>query len=87
MTSITGRRELLTVWRRRLFYLWVGAAIIAGFAAMLAGPIVISDGSDGTTWVALISPAAMAVFVISGIAWLALLVASHRSKYLHQPPD
>ena len=87
MTSITERHELLTVWRQRLFYVWVIAAIIAGAAAMLAGPMISADGSAGTKWIALISPAAMGVFLITGLAWLALLVSSHRSKYLHQPPE
>ena len=87
MTSITDRRQLLTVWRHRLFYLWVVAAMVTAGAAMIAGPIVSSDGVDGTTWVALLSPLAMAIFLISSVAWLALLVISHRSKYLHQPPD
>jgi len=87
MTSITERRELLTVWRRWLFYVWVIAAIIAAAAAMLAGPLVSVDGVEGTKWVALVSPASMFVFVVTGLAWLVLLVMSHRSKYESEPPD
>lgn len=87
MKPIINRNEVLTIWRRRLFYVWVGAAIIAASVALLAGPVVTADGADGTGWVALVSPAAMAVFLVSGLAWLALLVMSHRSKYLHQPPE
>lgn len=87
MASIVDRHELLTTWRRGLFYTWVIAAIVAAATAMIAGPIVSSDGADGTTWIALVSPAAMAVFVITGAIWLALLAISHRSKYLSQPPD
>lgn len=87
MATITDRHELLTTWRRWLFYVWVVAAGVAAAAAMIAGPIVSSDGSDGTSWVALLSPAAMAVFVLTGITWLALLAISHRSKYQRQPPD
>jgi hypothetical protein len=87
MTSLTDRTELLTVWRRRLFYVWVGAAIIAAIAAMMAGPAVSTDGVDGTMWVALISPVAMTIFLVSGVTWLALLVFGHRSKYQHQPPN
>lgn len=87
MTSMTERHQMLSVWRRRLFYLWVAAAMIAAAAAMIASPIVIADGVAGTQWVALVSPAAMAVFIVTGLAWLALLVATHRSKYLDQPPD
>jgi hypothetical protein len=87
MTPIPERRELLTAWRRSLFYVWVIAAIIAAFTAMIAGPLVSTDGAEGTKWVALVSPAAMAVFVVTGLAWLALLVSSHRSKYVRQPPE
>lgn len=80
MTSITDRRELLTVWRHWLFYVWVIAAMVAAITAMVAGPLVSTDGADGTKWVALISPAAMLIFVVTGITWLVLLVLSHRSK-------
>ncbi len=87
MTAFFNRNELLTTWRRGLFYVWVVAAIVAAAAAMIGGPLVATDGVDGTKWVALVSPAAISVFVVTGIAWLALLTIPHRSKYLHQPPE
>lgn len=86
VSSPTTHRALLTKWRRVLFYVWVGAAIIAATAAMIGGPIMSTDGTDGTRFIALVSPVAMAVFIITGLAWLALLVTTHRSRYTHQPP-
>ena len=87
MTSLTDRRELLTVWQRRLFYVWITAALIAVIDAMFGGPIASTDETDGTMWVALISPAAMFIFLLTGFTWLVMLVLSHRSKYLRHPPD
>lgn len=37
-------------------------------------------------WIALISPVAMSVFLVSGLTWLALLVTTHRPRYMYQPP-
>ncbi len=86
MGSLTTRGALLTKWRRALFYTWIIAAIVAAAAAMIGGPLVSTDGVDGTRFIALVSPAAMAVFLVSGLIWLALLVFSHRSRYTHEPP-
>ena len=80
------RNDMLTRWRRVLFYVWGVAAMIAAVAALIAGPIASFDGASGTAAVALISPLAMFVFIVTGLAWLVLLVLSHRSKYTREPP-
>lgn len=81
-----NRREMLGGWRRALFYTWIIAAIVAALTAMIGGPVASTDGSVGTMWIALVSPIAMAIFLVSALAWLVLLVVSHRSKYTHEPP-
>lgn len=86
MTVVPSRTELLTRWRRGLFYIWIGAALIAVFTAMIGGPLASTDGANGTSAIALIAPVAMAVFLLSGLTWLALLVLSHRSRYTSEPP-
>ena len=75
-----SRREMLTVWRRRVFYIWVAASIAVALVAMIGGPLVSTDGSEGTRWIAFVSPAVMALFVISGLGWLVLLMYSQRKK-------
>ena len=86
MTKILEHRAVLTTWRKRLFYVWVVAAALAAIAVLIGGPIASTDGVDGTSAIALISPLAMLVFLVSGVTWLALLVLTHRSPYVDQPP-
>jgi hypothetical protein len=77
MTTI-DRHEMLTIWRRRLFIFWIVVSAAIALFAIIGGPLLSTDGSDETRWVALLSPLAMALFVLSGVAWLVLLIASHR---------
>ncbi len=86
MKIVPSRRNLLGRWRRGLFYTWIVAALVAALAAMIAGPIVSIDGAEGTSAVALISPIAMAIFIVTGMSWLVLLVLSHQSRYTREPP-
>ena len=65
-------------WRRGVFWIWVVASIVVALIAMIGGPLVSTDGSDGTAWIALVSPIAMAVFVLTGVTWLVLLMFSRR---------
>jgi hypothetical protein len=80
------RSELLGRWRQLLFYTWVVAAMVALIAAAVGGPLTSTDGTDGTSVIAIISPIAMAVFLITGLAWLVLLVFYNRSPYEQRPP-
>lgn len=73
-----NRREMLTTWRRRLFVFWVAASILVAALAVVGGPVFSTDGADDTAWVALLSPIAMMLFVVSGLAWLVLLMRSSR---------
>ena len=86
MNIVPSRHDLLGRWRRGLFYTWIVAALVAALAAMIAGPIVSIDGAEGTSAVALISPIAMAIFIVTGMSWLVLLVLSHQSRYTREPP-
>jgi hypothetical protein len=79
MTTI-DRHEILTIWRRRLFTFWIVVSAVIGLFIVVGGPLLSTDGSDGTRWVALLSPLAMALFVLSGVAWLVLLVVSQRRR-------
>lgn len=74
------RKSLLTRWRRALFVVWIVTGIVAALLASVAGPIVSTDGSDGTAVIALISPLAMFIFLATGLAWIVLLVLSKRSE-------
>lgn len=74
------RNYALTTLRRGLFMTWIVAAIVVAALAMLAGPVASRDGVDGTSAVALLSPLAMLVFVVTGLAWLAILVLSRGTK-------
>lgn len=81
------KHQMLTTWRRRLFYVWITAAVIAFAIIGIAGPMEAVDGSAGTTWIALLAPIPSMIFAAAGIAWLTLLVMSHDSKYVNQPPN
>ena len=65
-------------WRRRMFWIWIAASIVVALTAMVGGPLVSADGSDGTAWIALLSPVAMAVFILTGVTWLVLVFFSQR---------
>lgn len=74
------RKSLLTRWRRALFAVWIVTGIVVALLATVAGPIVSTDGSDGTAVIALASPIAMIIFLATGLAWIILLVLSRRSS-------
>lgn len=78
-----SRHEMLTMWRRRLFGFWVTASLLVAALAVVGGPMLSTDGSDGTAWIAVLSPIAMTLFVVSGLAWLVLLMRSSRPGTRH----
>lgn len=78
-----NRHEMLTIWRRRLFGFWVAASLLVAALAVVGGPMLSTDGADGTAWIALLSPIAMTLFVVSGLAWLVLLMRSSRRSTRH----
>ncbi len=81
MTPRAPRRsEVLTTWRRMLFSTWIIAGLVAAAFAMIGGPIMSSDGASGTALIALVSPLAMLIFIVSGLAWLMLLISSKRES-------
>ncbi len=86
LSNQPNNRELLTIWRRRLFLTWIVVAVIAAATAMIGGPFVSTDGSDFTRYIALVSPIAMFTFLITASAWLVLTVLTHRSRYDTHPP-
>lgn len=74
------RKNLLNRWRRALFAVWIVTGIVVASFVSIGGPMVSTDGADGTAVIALATPIAMLVFMASGLAWMILLVLSKRNQ-------
>lgn len=60
----------------------LGSWMLAGFAAVAA----LFLGPDAPIWLSRALPFALAAFTLAGLAWLAIVVAQHRSRYQNEPP-
>jgi hypothetical protein len=64
--------------RTILLGLWMIAGVAAVFALLL--------GADAPIWLSRAFPVALVTFTTAGLAWLAIAVAQHRSRYQNEPP-
>ncbi|WP_340120072.1 hypothetical protein [Pelagibius sp. 7325] len=68
---------LRTKWRKRLFAFWIaGSAVVAAYL-MIGGPLTPFTGLNDPH-IALVVVPFMLLMLISGLAWLILLVRSRR---------
>ena len=74
------RRAVFSGWRRTVFAIWVVSTMIAAGILLIAGPLANHFADEAGTWIlsaaALVSPAVMAVMVVSGLVWLLSLVTA-----------
>lgn len=68
----------MTGLRTVLLALWM----FAGIAAV----VVLLLGADAPIWLSRAFPVALVTFTTAGLAWLAIAVAQHRSRYQNEPP-
>jgi len=80
MIDQPDRRTVIGPWRRIMFRVWVVAGAVVALIVLVGGPIVSAEGAEGTRWIAIASPIAMAIFILSGLGWLALLITSRRAR-------
>lgn len=80
MVDQPDRPTVIGPWRRILFRTWIVAGALVALIVLIGGPIVSADGADGTRWIAIASPIAMAIFILSALGWLALLITSRRAQ-------
>jgi len=71
--------DLRRKWLRRLFWLWVGGAMVVGAYLLLAGPLVPYTGLE-SSHVALALPVLMVLMLASGLTWLIMLVTTPPSR-------
>lgn len=68
------RRAVFSGWRRTVFAIWVISTMVAAAILAIAGPLANLLAGDVGNWIlsaaALVSPAVMAIMVISGMVWL-----------------
>jgi NhaP-type Na+/H+ or K+/H+ antiporter len=68
-------RIVRTRWRRRLFWGWVGVSLVVAVYVGVTAPFAEYFG-EGWPVVALVVPAVRVFMLVTGLGWLALLVAS-----------
>lgn len=66
-------REMRTLWRRRLFRIWVLATAAVAIYIGFGGPLANYFG-DGRAYIAIASTALMFFLLVTGFGWLVLFV-------------
>lgn len=79
MTAINQPRAV-AVWSRRLFVFWISLSALIALFAVVGGPLISIYGVVDTEWVAVVSPLAVALFLASGLAWLALSMTAQKQQ-------